>query len=70
MLKSCLKSAASPQKDGAASIVEVDHVLIFETDLAAEVFANNALPRWVEELIEVGFQLTRHLHISHGVVLA
>ena len=45
-------SACTPDKDGSRVEVEVEHMFFFETDVTAEVLANDALPSWEKCLIE------------------
>ena len=50
-------SASFPEKNGDISNVEVYHVFLEVTDVAAIIGANNALPRWMILSIEVLLQL-------------
>ena len=43
--------------------MEVEHVGLLETDVAAEVLADNALPRGEEVLVEQLLQILRQVHV-------
>lgn len=51
-------------------MVEVDHVFVFEADLAPEMLAHNALPGGVELLVKLSLQFFRKLHVCNVVVAA
>ena len=61
-------SAAAPEEDGSRAVVEVDHVLVLEADLASKVLAHDALPSGVELLIKLCFEFFRKLHVCDVVV--
>lgn len=61
-------SAAAPEENGCCAVVEVDHVLFLEADLASEVLAHDALPGGVELLIKLCFEFFRELHVCDVVV--
>ena len=47
-----LGSAGFPDQDSSRVEMEVEHVFGFETDVAAEVLSNDALPGGEESLIK------------------
>lgn len=56
-------SAGLPNEDSGGVEVEVEHVFLFETDIAAKVLAHNALPGREESVIEQLFQVFRQVHV-------
>ena len=60
-----LKSAAPPEENASGPAVEVNHVAALEANLAAKVLSDDALPGGVEAFIEVGFQISRQLHVRN-----
>ena len=43
--------------------MEVEHVFLFEADVWAEVFADDALPRGEEGVVEQFFELLGQVHV-------
>ena len=64
------RSAGLPDEDGedivgVDCVMEVEHVLVFKTDLAPEVSADYALPSWVEHVVKdlLEFLCQRHVDV-------
>lgn len=43
--------------------MKVEHVILFEADVAAEVLPDDALPGWEESVIEELFQVFRQVYV-------
>ena len=56
-------SAGLPNEDGGGVEVEVEHVILFETDVTAEVFADDALPSREESVVKQLFQVFRKVYV-------
>ena len=63
-------SPCLPQQYSCSVNEEVNHMLVLETDLRAEILAHYALPGWMESFIKSLLQLSRKINVLDLLHLA